>query len=1224
MHKRENKVFSTTGNEYRLKEIFSVLKEQKRACYRDKTVIFSKYPVLFIMSKLLDFVQLPNNPYKMDNLINLFKQHDFNDKEPLFSLDDLFAEGWLISFIDEWSFNGFKNSINVVEETSDERINQIVDFLKGLTGFKYTDEWRLKVDINDKRFCDFLKELKIDLKDLTDIGILINNQSGYYVEPNSGIWAEWGSKVLTEKLNQWVSEGKKDAYTYWVDTYSYFHSSSMPEIDPNYINKLFDMCLAYLEKEHRTWRDISAIIEKYYQLDRNNLFKNYDIFIPENTRDRFNYLSSNDDLHMIFCVSLQHEQLFYLCVRNYRKVHKSLQQRFCALLKKPLYNIYYFHLGFQNEDCTIDCLCEKDLFYESAVSLWDYIMAASAKGIVSDKRLMEFVNELWQIIRIDLVFIEQGERSRDIVEFLLYILRDEERRKKNLQNRNLSYNIFDSIIELYDKDIPYGTDAEKSLFRDIVDLIERTNDYICTYYLYILFRLADSYKYDKSECGREIYGIVFDGFCKWFENAIKYDLGLSVIPNSFFEIDMWKHVFEKNYKKAEIFFDLYNKNKKSIMNAVKESKGIALINNGRLSIVYLYLSTIWLNELKCDFSEKEYLILEKKWINDFFELHEVFELFSAEHIRMLQSEFAISRCMKVVSGFTDNGIQFYEKKLKRINAGDLIFWLEYVEHINLKKQFIRILANKDEESLTNNIYSIPTEIQLSKKLGDICWEQYNQEINAIEVENKHIFIEMLKYVLADISSTIKEKPYLENDYKKWIDSMQNVVLILEGHEDEILNGDSDFYKGLVYLNSKKIDELRIAVELYEKYYLEGIDSGSVNYVIALSLLISRLYEEGNEYEEEIAVLEEASDNLLDNIQKLDAGNASELYYYLLFVYFQIDDKESFWGLVKVCPDKFVTNLDIAEIIIRRCARDKEIGKAQSLLKKLRKKYGENEIFNELERILGSDGSVISLSTPFRKQLVESSWVSFDVVPDIKSALRHIPQLRIDNMAKVFTDEDIEPQALELYKTEELDGFVVVHLLSLLFKSIKRLEEYRHFMMIEKKTREEDTYNATLTRFFNMIVPDCIGYEMVDQSQGGTTGNVHKNGEMGKGERDIIIKRSSREIMLLEGLKLKKFEKDTISKHISKIEGYNGSDMSIVAMPIYIDTLQVNELWGKYLQYLKELKKNEQCNLKEIFTEFDWKKVGLEEYPPMVCRTTHFYPERSLEVHIYHIFIRVGM
>lgn len=30
MHKRENKVFSTTGNEYRLKEIFSVLKEQKR------------------------------------------------------------------------------------------------------------------------------------------------------------------------------------------------------------------------------------------------------------------------------------------------------------------------------------------------------------------------------------------------------------------------------------------------------------------------------------------------------------------------------------------------------------------------------------------------------------------------------------------------------------------------------------------------------------------------------------------------------------------------------------------------------------------------------------------------------------------------------------------------------------------------------------------------------------------------------------------------------------------------------------------------------------------------------------------------------------------------------------------------------------------------------------------------------------------------------------------
>ena len=41
-------------------------------------------------------------------------------------------------------------------------------------------------------------------------------------------------------------------------------------------------------------------------------------------------------------------------------------------------------------------------------------------------------------------------------------------------------------------------------------------------------------------------------------------------------------------------------------------------------------------------------------------------------------------------------------------------------------------------------------------------------------------------------------------------------------------------------------------------------------------------------------------------------------------------------------------------------------------------------------------------------------------------------------------------------------------------------------------------------------------------------------------------------------------------------------------------------------------------LKEIFTEFDWEKVGLEEYPPMVCRTTHFYPERNLKVHIYHM------
>ena len=239
------------------------------------------------------------------------------------------------------------------------------------------------------------------------------------------------------------------------------------------------------------------------------------------------------------------------------------------------------------------------------------------------------------------------------------------------------------------------------------------------------------------------------------------------------------------------------------------------------------------------------------------------------------------------------------------------------------------------------------------------------------------------------------------------------------------------------------------------------------------------------------------------------------------------------------------------------------------------------------------------------------------------ALARLVSLGKLNIANVFISGNIPVEVSDYYKTSTLNGVVVIHLLNLLFRAVNKLKEYSYDFLRGQEIAEEDTYNRTLMRIFNLMNRRFIGYQINDQSQGGTTGNTHKNGENGSGSRDLILSRDNSDVMILEGIRLQSVDKSAILSHISKLKGYNASDVTLMAIPIYAKSSNISEMWTKYKTYLEELKNENQCGIIQVDSTFDWEKAGIEEPTRMVCRTIHNYPSDGLQVAVYHILIDVG-
>lgn len=132
-------------NLYKLLEKCSK-KSLQRSHLIDHALLFSEVSILYFLSALLDIAEIPTNPYKLTNLENSFKQFASDKGNVLFTFNDLFNEGWLVKYIDEWSFTTSRSKYKGITNV-DNREKQILEFIDLQTQIPYRDAISLIIDV---------------------------------------------------------------------------------------------------------------------------------------------------------------------------------------------------------------------------------------------------------------------------------------------------------------------------------------------------------------------------------------------------------------------------------------------------------------------------------------------------------------------------------------------------------------------------------------------------------------------------------------------------------------------------------------------------------------------------------------------------------------------------------------------------------------------------------------------------------------------------------------------------------------------------------------------------------------------------------------------------------------------------------------------------------------------------------------------------------------------
>lgn len=509
-----------------------------------------------------------------------------------------------------------------------------------------------------------------------------------------------------------------------------------------------------------------------------------------------------------------------------------------------------------------------------------------------------------------------------------------------------------------------------------------------------------------------------------------------------------------------------------------------------------------------------------------------------------------------------------------------------------------------------------------ERVFKISFEVRNNQESLEQLAADDLYPVLLKVLYTAIESfetVINQKGKLiQDEYKSWMKSAKSRMLILENNTASILEGKDDFYKGLVYLEKDSIDDLRKAVDIFSSYYKQEEWPLVINYLISLAKLICKLNQSADEYDNELERFRHVF-----NILKIHCAEGSQdqisLYYHYLLLCQELDLPECFWEIYPEMSEFNKTDINCSRIIIPMMIREKRLSLATRLINLLQARYGETD---ELKQMCAAVEAGNIQEMQRRANLTNPSLnLKISSEPDIntmKNMLRNIPGLCNDDLAELFSNVMVPSDAYNNFKTDNMQGITVVHILNMLFPILNKLGEYSfNVLRCYDNILKEDMYNKSVMYFFNMHVSFRLGYSMRDQSQGGVS---EKDVENGTGSRDLIISRNNKDIMLLEGIRLNSIDRSNIKKHIKKLRNYNDAEYHLMAILIYCYAVNTKEFWEKYKDYLDELRVNNECEIETVEREVELEALKIDDKPRFICKTKHYYNGSARDV--YHIMIDI--
>lgn len=1165
--------------------------------------LYDKFSILKVLFTVINNSKYPNNPYEIEKLKEYYNTF-FNEKNKLFTIDELFNEGWLIRCMDEWHQNALKYKLEKSSYFKNDKENQIFSFLKYLSVIPYNDFFKLQIVDIDKLLLDISSiDSSITLEWLCKEKVLEVVNGKYYIYDGSQLWNKYGDFILAYK---WKTIDEKDLtrkFNIWFNYWRKMYDCAKPDDYIDNIEEIYKACLDKLEKEKATsnWILEEKIYRKKMYIEYEDLRKKKDIefdSLPENPVERISFFAIRvDSMFRIERPYYLAERLYYLCSRKYSNVSSELKKRFLACLKIPYVNIEYFQ-NVNNKEILIDCLEDADLFMESVVNIWSLLSNRYRKNKYIKEMWMECDEKILELLTLKLSYNADIKWIKVVIQLFEYLNKKSRYYSKEKTNEREYYitQTYERVLAWYNKEIIENESVNNLILKHFFNDFEKSKNTRSMNDFEILVTILSLQKDDK------YYSKMFKTFISLTKRSESEKFLISTVNWKLFQNKVWIRILKKVCNNEESFKNLLEilnvDNYKYIVN--KNEKNSPILNIGKIAEIYLYFLAVVIEDLREDLSTNQKKNIEATFIEKFFEFQvENSELFSSESIRILNSQCIISKCMSCISFVSKISKNKFINNAKNIEIGSLVFWVDYIKDTLVRNELIKEIVEKNEKDIAKHICFITTYQELINKMILICSRFNNKEL----VKTIRLTFDELKNIIMAKSEKV------QREYSEWIECIECQILLLEGNEKEIINGNNSFYKGCIYLNSNKIEDIEKAVKIFEKYLEDKKSvSGVLNYFIACVLMVIRNIDSENLYNKYLLKAKEVEKSLHRNYT-LSQHEMKILYVNELYLYEEIGDNSSFWFTYRNLPDELRTDYECAQYIIKMYYVIGDTEKAELLLNEIEEIYGQTEEINKLRQ----NEKEYIVNKPEVKAINEQEE---DIVIKIKSALDKLRNVSENDLALIRLNKKCD-------KPEE------VYMVSMIISVVKQLNAYSYNLLRNRHTAEENTYNRTLKVLFNDAYTEFLDFYMTDQVQEGTTGTTEKNGENGSGSIDLMVTRRNENLCIIEGIKLDSLKKRYVLEHIMKIYGYNAEGVDVGFMLIYSTSINPAKLWKRYVSYLEEISKQgkpKDCSIKSIKTADELEIINkgfIKTNNMFICMTEQYFEKSGTSMNLYHVLIDVA-
>lgn len=371
-----------------------------------------------------------------------------------------------------------------------------------------------------------------------------------------------------------------------------------------------------------------------------------------------------------------------------------------------------------------------------------------------------------------------------------------------------------------------------------------------------------------------------------------------------------------------------------------------------------------------------------------------------------------------------------------------------MKNLKIKQQLLQYILYLQKEEIVENLISLSTLQTVTDKVIDLCREiQEETVLICPEDKEKNVktLLEFADYAYQILEEDIAHKPeHVKKEYEDWMESAKCRLLLLKNQDDALLGQKNAFYRGLVYLNSDKLEELQQAAKIYHTYHSSGSLAGTLNYMIAIARMICVKVQNGKQYAQDMEEYRRLVGELKGRLNEEHVVYVRSYYVDQLYLYHELKRYDEFWNVYVQMPEFLREDYECAmyAVDVYFCTDQRE--RAEELVQQLCKIYGCTSELAKIQKDIQNGNTVLrekeQESNRFPSRGVEEQPLTGTEVWGMVSRLKSMNRKLLADIMLAEYGEAALAKIDEMQMPERLEA----HILSMLVHAMKELEAYSVF------------------------------------------------------------------------------------------------------------------------------------------------------------------------------------